>query len=167
MKQTKTWLSALIISGLVGFSTGVLASAGHGHDEGGAEEKHHEDSDGHHDNDHDQDHDKGHDKDAMFVKKKEIDGYTVSFHIMKAKEGKSHGGTHNFMLKVEQDGRILTDITVNSKVVHPNGSAQTSKLSRMGDWYMTGYDLGHEGEHQVMVLFKTADGEKHKGGVHY
>jgi len=160
MKQMKTWLCALIIPGLVGFSTGVLASAGHGHDEGSAEtEKHHEDSDGHHVQDHD--------KDAMFVKKKEIDGYTVSFHIMKAKEGKSHGGTHNFMLKVEQDGRILTDITVNSKVVHPNGSAQTSKLSRMGDWYMTGYDLGHEGEHQVMVLFKTADGEKHKGGVHY
>jgi len=154
MKQTKTWLSALIIPGLLAFSTGILASAGHGHDEGGAE-KHHDDSDGHHA------------RDAMFLKKKNIDGYTVSFHIMKAKEGKRHGGTHNFMLKVKQDGRILTDITANSKVVHPNGSAQTSPLSRMGDWYMTGYDLGHEGEHQVMVLFKTADGKKHKGGVHY
>ena len=61
MKRIKTWLSALIIPALLAFSTGILASPGHGHDDGGAE-KHHEDSDGHHDKDHD--------KDAMFLKKK-------------------------------------------------------------------------------------------------
>ena len=37
----------------------------------------------------------------------------------------------------------------------------------MGDWYMTGYDLGEKGKHQLIVLFKTSDGKKHKGGVYY
>jgi hypothetical protein len=37
----------------------------------------------------------------------------------------------------------------------------------IGDWLIAGYDLGHEGKHQLMILFKTADGKKHKGGVYY
>lgn len=157
MKQTATWLSALAISILLAFSTGALASAGHGHGDGDGDGQHHENGDDHH-----------HGKDAMFLEKKNIDGYTVSFHIMKAKKGMEHGGTHNFMLKVEKDGRALGNIVANSKVVHPDGSAQVRKLSKMGDWYMVGYDLGHEGgEHQVMVLFKTPDGKKHKGGIYY
>ena len=153
MKRIANWPSTLIMTTLLAFSAGTLASSGHGHGEGG---------DGHHEmgGDH-------HDKDAMFLKKKEIDGYTVSFHIMKAKKGMEHGGSHNFMLKVEKDGRALNNIVANSKVVHPDGSSQTHKLSRMGDWYMAGYDLGHDGRHQVMVLFKTPDGNKHKGGVFY
>ncbi len=153
MKYITIWFFALMMTALLTFSSVALASPGHGHDEGG--DGHHEKGDDHHD------------KDGMFLKKKEIDGYTVSFHIMKAKKGMEHGGTHNFMLKVEKGGRVLNDIAVNSKVVHPDGSAQTRKLTRMGDWYMAGYDLGHDGEHQVMVLFKTADGKKHRGGVYY
>ena len=104
---------------------------------------------------------------GMFLVKKEIDGFTVSFHAMKAKEGMQHGGSHNLMVKVEKDGKALTDLTANSKVTHPNGKSESKMLMKMGDWYMAGYDLGHEGTHQLMVLFKTADGSKHFGGVYY
>lgn len=38
---------------------------------------------------------------------------------------------------------------------------------KMGDLYPAGYDLGHEGKHQGMVLFKIKDGQKHKGGIYY
>ncbi|NOY71474.1 MAG: hypothetical protein GXP14_03725 [Gammaproteobacteria bacterium] len=107
----------------------------------------------------------------MFLKKKEIDGYQVSFHVMKAKPGKEMGGTHDFMIKVEKNGKVLTNLVMNTKVKHPNGSSETKKTMQMGmqmgDWLMAGYDLGHKGKHQLMVLFKTTDGKKHKGGVYY
>lgn len=104
---------------------------------------------------------------GMFLVKKEIDGYAVSFHAMKAKPGKEMGGSHDFMIKVEKDGVAVTGLTANSKVVHPNGKTESKMMMKMGDWYMVGYDLGHEGKHQLMVLFKTADGAKHFGGVFY
>lgn len=103
----------------------------------------------------------------MFLVRKEIDGFTVSFHAMQAKEGMQHGGSHNLMVKVEKDGKALTGLTANSRVIHPDGTAESKMLMGMGDWYMAGYDLGHEGHHQLMVLFRTADGAKHFGGVHY
>ncbi len=105
-------------------------------------------------------------KDA-FLKQKQVDGYTVSFHIMKAAAGMQHGGSHNVMIKVEENGRLLGDIVVNSKVTHPNGESESKMMMKMGDWYMTAYDLGHPGSHQVMVLFKTADGAKHFVGVEF
>lgn len=108
-----------------------------------------------------------HDRGEMFLKKKEIDGYTVSFHVMQAKKGMEHGGSHNFMIKIEKDGNVERNVLINSKVVHPNGKAESKKLMKMGDWYMNGYDLAHKGEHQLMILFKTSDGKKHKGGVYY
>ena len=126
--------------------------------------------------DHDHDHDHGagmgddhHDSamNKMFLKKKEIDGFDVSFHIMKAKPGKEMGGSHDFMIKVESGGKALTNITMNTKVIHPNGESETKNTMRMGDWLMAGYDLGHEGRHQMMVLFKTIDGKKYKGGFYY
>lgn len=40
-------------------------------------------------------------------------------------------------------------------------------LMKMGDWHMAGYDLNAPGKYQLMVLFKTSDGQKHFGGVHY
>ncbi|HKI62344.1 MAG TPA: hypothetical protein VKA31_08630 [Mariprofundaceae bacterium] len=99
--------------------------------------------------------------------KKEVDGYTVSFHIMKAKEGMEHGGSHNVMIKVEKDGKLLTDLVANSKVSHPNGKSESKMLMKMGDWYMTSYDLDHPGNHQLMILFKTPDGAKHFVGIYY
>ena len=127
----------------------------------------------------------------MFLVKKEIDGFTVSFHVMKPKAAMVDGGAHhsagqtngtgavrpqgeghdalnhNLMVKVEKDGKALTDLTANSKVTHPNGKSESKMLMKMGDWYMAGYDLGHEGTHQLMVLFKTPDGSKHFTGVYY
>ncbi len=102
-----------------------------------------------------------------FLTSKEVDGYTVSFHIMKAAAGMVKGGSHSVMIKVEHDGQVLTDLMANSKVVHPNGESESKMLMRMGDWYMASYDLGHPGKHQVMVLFKTDDGAKHFVGVEY
>ncbi|PHS77645.1 MAG: hypothetical protein COB59_08985 [Rhodospirillaceae bacterium] len=103
----------------------------------------------------------------MFLVKKDIDGYTVSFHAMQVAEGMQHGGSHNVMIKIEKDGKALTKLTANSKVTHPNGKSESKMLMKMGDWYMAGYDLDHTGQHQIMVLFKTADGVKHFGGVHF
>lgn len=112
-------------------------------------------------------HDMPHKKDSMFLMKKVIDGYNVSFHIMKAKPGKEMGGSHDFMIKVEKGGMTLSSIAMNTKVVHPNGTSESKNVMKMGDWFMAGYDLGHEGKHQMMILFKTKDGKKHKGGVYY
>ncbi len=103
----------------------------------------------------------------MFLVKKEIDGYQISFHIMKAPDGMQHGGSHHFMFKAERDGKVLTDLRVNSKVSHPNGTSESKMMMRMGDWYMAAYNLGHPGKHQVMVLFKTSDGKKHFDGIDY
>lgn len=86
---------------------------------------------------------------------------------MKAKPGKAMGGNHDLMIKVEQAGKALTNIAINTKVVHPNGNPETKAAMVMGEWYMAGYDLGHEGKHQLMILFKTVDGKKHMGGVYY
>jgi len=106
-------------------------------------------------------------KKGTFLKKEVIDAYDVSFHIMKAPEGMAHGGTHHLMVKVEQKNEIIELSAVNSKVTHPNGKSESKMMMKMGDWYMAGYDLDHAGEHKVMVLFKTADGQKHFGGIVY
>jgi hypothetical protein len=103
----------------------------------------------------------------MFLEKRDIDGYTVSFHVMKAADGMQHGGSHNLMIKVEQNEAVVTELKANSKVIYPDGKDESKALMKMGDWYMVGYDLKDRGKHQLMVLFKTADGKKHFGGVHY
>ena len=107
----------------------------------------------------------GHGSD-MFLHKKDIDGYQVTFHMMKAKPGKEMGGSHDFMIKIEKDGQAMI-VPMNTKVIYPNGESEVKKAMRHGDWLMAGYDLAPEGEHQMMILFKTKDGEKHKGGVYY
>ncbi len=103
----------------------------------------------------------------MFLEKRDIDGYTVSFHVMEAAEGMNHGGSHNLMIKVEKDNAAISELKANSKVVYPGGEDESKPLMKMGDWYMVGYDLKDTGKHQLMVLFKTSDGKKHFGGVHY
>ena len=143
----------------------VIASGnhegGHSHDEPKAAHGHSHD-DGHsHDNG-------GHDDHKTFLKKKHIDGYDVTFHVMDAKDGMKMGDeSHHFMIKVEDKGKQLNNIKINSKVVFPNGKAESKMLMKMGDWYMAGYDLANHGKHQMMILFKTADGKKHSGGVYY
>ncbi len=109
----------------------------------------------------------GHKMDGMFLKKKQIDGYTVSFHVMKPADGPSMGGSHHFMVKVERDGKPIEGIVMNTKVVYPDGKDESKKTMKMGDWHMAGYNMQDGKKHQLMILFKTADGEKHKGGVYY
>jgi len=104
---------------------------------------------------------------GMFMAEKDIDGYTVSFHVMKAPDMKGQNGTHHLMVKVEQGGGPVSGLIANSKVIHPDGKEESKTLMQLGDWMMAAYDLGHEGKHQLMVLFKTADGKKHFGGVFY
>ncbi|KAF0191473.1 MAG: hypothetical protein FD165_1807 [Gammaproteobacteria bacterium] len=104
---------------------------------------------------------------AMLEQQQNIDGYLVTFHVMPAEPGKAMGGSHDVMIKVEQDGNVVGNVQINSKVVHPDDSSETKMMMNMGDWHMAGYDLGHAGQHQVMILFKTADGGRHKGGVLY
>jgi len=95
------------------------------------------------------------------MKKTQVDGYTVTFRIMKAKQGMAQGGTHHLMIKVEKNGAVITDLAANSKASHPNDQSESKMMMKMGDWYMAAYDLGHQGPHELTVLFKTADGVKH------
>ncbi len=103
----------------------------------------------------------------MFLEKTQIDGHSVSFHVMPANAGMQHGGSHNLMIKVEKDGQVMNDIVANTKVIFPDSNESSKMLMKMGDWYMAGYDLGQVGKYQLMVLFKDSDGEKHFGGIHY
>jgi len=106
-------------------------------------------------------------KDGDFLVKKQIDGYDVSFHVMQAQHGKEMGGSHDFMIKIEKDGKVVNDVMMNTKVIYPDGDTESKPAMKMGDWMMAGYDLHHSGRHQMMILFKTADGKKHKGGVYF
>lgn len=103
----------------------------------------------------------------MFLEKRTIDGYEVSFHVMPSNDTAKSGGSHNFMIKVEKGGEALQDVVVNTKVINPMEKSESKPAKRMGSWYSAGYDMDHKGKYQLMVLFKTADGEKHKGGVYY
>jgi len=102
-----------------------------------------------------------------FMKKNVIDGYDVSFHIVEAPKGMEHGGSHHLMVKVEKDNKLVSLKAINSKVTHPNEQSESKMMMKMGDWYMVSYNLAHPGEHKVMVLFKTSDGQKHFGGTVY
>jgi len=104
---------------------------------------------------------------GTFLVKKDIDGYQATFHIMSAPKDMSQGGSHQVMFKAEENGKPLTTLIVNSKVIHPGGQSESKMMMRMGDWYMAAYDLGHAGIHQIMVLFKTPDGKKHFVGIEY
>lgn len=121
---------------------------------------------GNHSHDHESQH-SPQDKTEMFLEKRHIDGFDISFHVMPATSDMKHGGSHNLMVKIENSTKTLTDVKINSKVIHPSGKSEVKPLMKMGEWFMNGYDLGHDGKHQLMVLFKTADGEKHKAGLYY
>lgn len=164
MKQRKQYLLVMTFTGMLAVTPFTFAAGEYGHDSGD-----------HHNMDQ-MKHDSGQMMESadqtpamggMFLKKQEIDGYTVTFHIMPAKPGKEMGGSHDFMIKVEKGGKALSNIVMNTKVKHPSGESETKKTMKMGDWMMAGYDLGHAGKHQMMILFKTADGKKHKGGIYY
>ncbi len=177
MKTVLKKLPAITFAALLTTSGSLWASGDHDHDHddhsggkhssGMMNHKSHADGHEHHGEGHGDHGDHGMGMGKMFLKKKVIDGYDVSFHVMKAKPGKEMGGSHDFMIKVEKDGKAITNLAMNTKVKHPNGKAETKKAMKMGDWMMAGYDLGHPGKHQLMILFKTADGKKHKGGVYY
>ena len=140
----------------------VMASGDHAHDDGHSHGQSNVHDDGH------DTHKMTSDKGSMFLKQKTIDDYDVSFHVMNAKDGMKMGNeTYHLMIKVEEDGKELNNIKINSKVIHPSGKAQSKMLMKMGGWYMAGYDLGHQGKHELMILFKTADGKKHTGGVYF
>ncbi len=171
MKTISKSLSTITFAALLSMTGAVWASADHDHDSrhkmgGMMNHESHGDSHGDHGSKHG-DHGSGMDMGNMFLKKKNIDGYEVSFHVMKAKAGHEMGGSHHFMVKVEKDGKAINNLVMNTKVKHPNDKSETKKAMKMGDWMMAAYDLDHPGKHQLMILFKTADGKTHKGGVYY
>lgn len=158
MKKLAQTLSIVSLTTAMAVSAPVFAGGDHAH-------SHDKDMGAHQHDDAGMGEMSSHDS-GMFLVKKDIGGYDVTFHIMKAKPGKEMGGSHDFMIKVEKDGKAMT-VPMNTKVIYPNGESEVKKTMRHGDWLMAGYDLAPEGEHQMMVLFKTKDGQKHKGGVYY
>ncbi len=105
--------------------------------------------------------------DRSFMDKIYVDGYEVTFHVMKAAGDMQHGGTQNLMVMVQKNKRALTNLLANSKVIAPDGRGVSKPMMLMGQWYMAGYDMTANGSYQLMVLFKTEDGQKHFGGVRY
>ena len=105
--------------------------------------------------------------DNMFLEERLIDGYLVQFHVMEVSPDMEHKGSHNFMINIEHDGKVLDDVAINSKIIAPDGKSESKYLKKMGDWHMNGYNLADKGKYQLIILFKTADGKKHKGGVYY
>jgi len=159
MQHLKKIFSMAVFVGALG-ATAIAQAAG------GDDHKHNHDA-GDHPHDAGAQHDQHADMDGMFMVTKEVDGYAVSFHVMKAKPGKEMGGSHDFMIKIVKDGKALGDVVMNTKVVYPDGASETKSVMKMGEWYMAGYDLKEAGQHQLMILFKTADGNKHKAGLYY
>lgn len=104
---------------------------------------------------------------AAFLINQVVDGYHVRFHVMAAPEGQMQHGDHHFMIQVMQDGRPVPSIRVNSKVIGPDGRSQSHPMMIMGDWFMAAYDMSAKGRYQLLILFKTPDGKKHKAGVYY
>lgn len=104
---------------------------------------------------------------AAFLVDRAVDGYDVKFHVMAAPEGRMKSGDHNFMIQVTQNGRPVPSLLVNSKVIGPDGRARSHPMTAMGDWFMASYDMATEGRYQLLILFKTPDGKKHKAGVYY
>lgn len=104
---------------------------------------------------------------GLFLSKKEVDGYTVSFHVMKAKTSQALGGDHDFMVKIEKGGQAADVVAVNSRIKYPAGQEESKMMMKMGDWYMIRYDMPQRGRYQLMVLFKTADGAVHFCDVYY
>ena len=155
MKHCKPLFTALLLGTSMSFTSIVLASSGHEHG-------HDNHTNGH--SDHESMMSSG---SGMFLKKERVDGYDVSFHVMKAKPGKEMGGSHDIMVKVEKGGVPQKNIVMNTKVIYPDGKSESKKTMIMGDWLMAGYDLHPKGKHQLLILFKTADGKKHKAGVYY
>ncbi len=173
LERKMTMNSTLLFALLLIFTTSAIAVAGEhdhmrGHDDM-AGMKH--DDHGKSDNEH-----SGHGAmsgdSTAFLVTSEIDGYAVTFHVMNATampgaEKMGRHGAHHLMVKVERDGKVVSGLVANSKVVYPNGKEESKPLMAMGDWLMAAYDLGRVEKHQLMLLFKTTDGKKHFGGVHY
>jgi len=104
------------------------------------------------------------DMQGAMMREKEVDGFRVCFHVMK---GNTPNGDNSLMVKIGRRDKALTNLIVNSKVTHPNGKSESKMMMLMGDWYMANYHLEHPGKHQIMVLFKTADGSTHFTGLYY
>lgn len=103
----------------------------------------------------------------MVEQHQEIDGYQVTFRVAPALPGKEMGGSHDVRVAIRKAGEAITDARINSKVIHPDRRVETKMMMTMGDDYMAGYDLDHAGRHEIMILFATPDGSKHRGGVYY
>ena len=110
-----------------------------------------------------------HKRDFYVAHKGIDDGYEIIFHIMPAPEGDGLSRVnYHLMVSVEQDGVVVTDLQLNSKVKHPDGTVQQQDaMMRMGNWYMALYNLSHEmGRHWVSVSFDHA-GKHYTSGIYY
>jgi len=107
---------------------------------------------------------------SFFVARKGIDdGYVVIFHIMPAPEGTGYSRTYyHLMVSIVKDKKPLAGLQVYSDVKHPDGSYEKrERMMRMGDWYLTRYNLSHErGRHWLTVHFKVND-RTYSSGIYY
>lgn len=110
-----------------------------------------------------------HKKDFFAARKGIRDGYEIIFHIMPAPEGLGYSRkNYHLMVSILQDSKPLTNLTVYSDVKHPDGSYEPRlPMMRMGDWYMTQYNLSHEpGRHFITIAFDVS-GKHYVSSIQY
>lgn len=104
---------------------------------------------------------------SLPLEKREIDGYTISVHLMKITPEMNLDGSHTLLVRIEDQNRLVENAVVNSKVIAPDGRYQTKVLKEMGDWHLSSFELDQPGQHYFQLVFRTADGARHQAGVFY
>ncbi|MDQ6992414.1 MAG: hypothetical protein Q9M31_02995 [Mariprofundus sp.] len=104
---------------------------------------------------------------GRLFEKRIVDGYTLSFHIMKAEPGHHIGGPDNLMVRVEKGGEAMINLVLHSMVKHPDGRTIHDKMRKVGNWYLVGDGFEQVGQYQLRVQFETPDGAEHVAQLAY
>ncbi|MDQ6993590.1 MAG: hypothetical protein Q9M31_08940 [Mariprofundus sp.] len=110
-----------------------------------------------------------HKTDFFAARKGLRDGYEIIFHIMPAPEGAGFSRKdYHLMVGILQDSKPLTNLTVYSDMKYPDGSFEPRlAMMRMGEWYMTHYNLSHEpGQYLITIAFDVS-GKHYNSSIHY
>lgn len=101
------------------------------------------------------------DVNGSLVAVKIVDGFEISMKVADVKDSISDGGSHNILIKIKRDDKIQRGVVVNANVLFPDKSQKSKSFMELGDWYLAGYDLGSNAKHEIMLTFKSTDGDKH------
>jgi len=96
-----------------------------------------------------------------------VDNYEVSVKVVDVKDSIPDGGSHNILVNIKHDEKVLRSVEVNVNVYFPDDTKKSKELLNLGDWYLAGYDLGQEGKHLMKISFRNKDDSKHSINMTY